>query len=90
MRFFENADYRFIEKRRPAYLVSAAVLVTGILAMVTFAVTGRGWVNYGVDFTGGTLVQVEFTESTTVGEVRGALGGVEGPRSPDSVRRTSS
>jgi preprotein translocase subunit SecF len=30
---------------------------------------------YGVDFTGGTLLQVEFTEPTTVSEVRGVIAG---------------
>jgi preprotein translocase subunit SecF len=74
MRFFENADYRFIEKRRPAYVVSAVVLTAGILAMVGFALAGTGWVNYGVDFTGGTLIQVEFAEATTAGEIREAVG----------------
>ena len=74
MRFFQNANFKFIESRRPAYILSAIVIAAGILAMVTFAATGRGWINYGVDFTGGTLVQLEFTEATTVGDVRGALG----------------
>ncbi|MFO7892835.1 MAG: protein translocase subunit SecF [Longimicrobiales bacterium] len=79
MRFFQNADYKFIELRRKAYVVSAAVLATSILAMVGWGVVGAGWVNYGVDFTGGTLVQVEFNESTTVSDVRGALGALQRP-----------
>ena len=78
MRFFENADYKFIEKRRTAYVLSAAVLAVAILAMVLWAATGRGWVNYGVDFTGGTLVQVEFSQPTTVGDIRSALGSLQG------------
>jgi preprotein translocase subunit SecF len=73
MRFFQDADYKFIEQRRKAYVLSAAVVGIGILAMVLFAAMGRGWVNYGVDFTGGTMVQVEFAERTTVGELRTAL-----------------
>jgi preprotein translocase subunit SecF len=77
MRFFQNADYQFIERRRPAYLASALVLAAGILAMVAFGVSGRGWVNYGVDFTGGTLVQVEFHETTSVGDVRSAIGSLQ-------------
>ncbi|MFP4623209.1 MAG: protein translocase subunit SecF [Gemmatimonadota bacterium] len=78
MRFFQNADYKFIERRRPAYMVSAAVIAAGLLAIVVFGVTGQGWVNYGVDFTGGTLVQVEFEQPTTVGEVRSAVGDIPG------------
>jgi preprotein translocase subunit SecF len=81
MRFFENADFKFIERRRGAYVVSALVLAAGILAMVVWGATGAGWVNYGVDFTGGTLVQVEFQESSdaTVADVRSALSGLQRP-----------
>lgn len=74
MRFFQNADYKFIESRRTAYMASAAVIAVGILAMLVFGFTDRGWVNYGVDFTGGTILQVEFQEPTTVADVRGSLG----------------
>jgi preprotein translocase subunit SecF len=55
-------------------MLSAVVISAGILAMLVFGFTGKGWVNYGVDFTGGTIVQVAFDEPTTVGDVRGALG----------------
>ena len=78
MQFFQDANYKFIELRRKAYVVSALVLSAGILAMAIWAFSGAGWVNYGVDFTGGTLVQLEFEEVTTVADVRGALGGMEG------------
>jgi preprotein translocase subunit SecF len=79
MRFFQNADYKFIERRRGAYILSALVVGAGILAMVLWGVTGAGWVNYGVDFTGGTLVQVEFSQPATVADVRSALGGLQRP-----------
>jgi preprotein translocase subunit SecF len=74
MRFFQDANYKFIEQRRKAYTVSAAVVAVGILAMLAFSLMGRGWVHYGVDFTGGTLIQVEFATPTTVGELRTAVG----------------
>lgn len=74
MRFFQHANYSFIERRRPAYMLSAAMIGLGIIAMIYFAATGSGWVNYGVDFTGGTIIQVQFDEPTTVADVRGALG----------------
>jgi preprotein translocase subunit SecF len=79
MRFFANAGYKFIEQRRKAYVVSAAVLAVGIGAMI-FNVVGIGsWLNYGVDFTGGSLVQVHFDDEVDVGQVRNALGGASGP-----------
>ncbi len=79
MRFFRDAKFPFIEHRRRAYVVSAAVLAVGIVAMaVNFLVTGS-WLNYGVDFTGGTLVQVRVAEGTTDADLREALGGVQAP-----------
>jgi preprotein translocase subunit SecF len=79
MRFFQDADYKFIEQRRKAYVVSAVVVGIGIVAMLAFALMGRGWVNYGIDFTGGTLVQVEFLQPTNVADLRSALAEMESP-----------
>ena len=79
MRLFTNANYRFIEKRRKAYVLSSIVLLVGIGAMVSNVALIGNWQNYGVDFTGGSLVQVHFQNETTVGDVRSALGGVNGP-----------
>jgi preprotein translocase subunit SecF len=79
MRFFQDANYKFIERRRTAYMVSAVVIAIGIVAMLAFALMGRGWVNYGIDFTGGTLVQVEFVQPTDVAELRSALAELESP-----------
>ena len=59
MRLFHNASYRFIEARRKAYVVSGIILVTGI-GFMTFNVMNTGsWQNYGVDFTGGSLIQIQ-------------------------------
>jgi len=79
MRFFAKAHYKFIEARKKAYVFSAIVLLVGIAAMV-FNVTSLGtWQNYGVDFTGGSLVQVRFDSAVTAGDLRDALGGSEAP-----------
>jgi len=82
MKLFHQAAYRFIENRRTAYLVSGLVLLAGIAAMGINIVRGgslRDWQNYGVDFTGGSLVQVRFDVPVGVGELRAALGGAEAP-----------
>ena len=70
MRLFENAKYPFMEWRTRAYLITAALLVLGIGAMVVNAARSGSWLNYGVDFTGGTIVQVDFKRPTTVDEIR--------------------
>ncbi len=79
MRFFATADYKFIDKRRKAYVVSAIAILVGFGAMVANIGLIGSWQNYGVDFTGGSMVQVGFTEAKGVGEVRDALGGASGP-----------
>jgi len=74
IRFFANADYDFIGFRRYAYGVTAAVLIPGLLLTAV-----RG-LNYSIEFTGGTLVQVRARQSTPAGQLRRALdqGGLRG------------
>jgi preprotein translocase SecF subunit len=59
----------FSRIRRPAYLISAVVVVAG---MVAFGM--RGSTLYDIDFTGGSLVYVSLAEPTPVAEVRSRLG----------------
>lgn len=68
MRIFKDASFEFLSGRKLAYVVSAALLAAGAAAMVA-----RGGPSYGVEFTGGTLMQVEFDESYTVAELRDGL-----------------
>ncbi len=79
MRLFKNADYKFIEKRKTAYVFSAVLILAGIAAMVLNIGALGSWQNYGVDFEGGSLVQVKFTQPITAADVRSALGGVSAP-----------
>ncbi len=79
MRFFKDAKFGFIEQRRKAYLVSAAVLAVGLGAVGVNLFTLGSWLHYGVDFTGGSLIQVQVAEGITDAELREALGGAQAP-----------
>lgn len=79
MRLFGDASYRFIEKRKTAYVVSATTITIGLIAMVANIFVIGSWQNYGVDFTGGSLIQVRFQQDVTAGDLRDALGGAEAP-----------
>jgi preprotein translocase SecF subunit len=68
LRIFVNPKYDFIGKRRGAYLLSALVTVAG-LAHIAY----KGGLQYGIDFAGGTLIQVRFQEASSVDAVRKAL-----------------
>jgi len=79
MRIFGSASYRFIQGRKKAYVISSIAIVAGIAAMIVNLSAIGSWQNYGVDFEGGSLVQVGFEQDVTTGDVRSALGGANGP-----------
>ena len=79
MRLFSSAAYHFIERRKTAYVASVTVIAIGVAAMIFNTFTLGSWLNYGVDFTGGSLVQVHFDQETDVAAVRDVLGGISGP-----------
>ncbi|HEX8832265.1 MAG TPA: protein translocase subunit SecF [Longimicrobium sp.] len=72
MRVFQNANYPFMQWRRRAYIITALLFVVGFAAMAMNVGRYGTWLNYGVDFTGGTLVQVQFQRPVTVDAIRDA------------------
>ena len=70
-RLFANANYDFINTRRKAYVISAVAILISIAAAVFWQTSQGAWINYGVDFTGGSIMQVRMTgETLDVGQVR--------------------
>jgi preprotein translocase subunit SecF len=67
MRLFANANYDFLAQRKWAYGISIAFSLIGLVVLLF-----RG-VNYSVEFTGGTLIQVETEQPADVGALRNAL-----------------
>jgi len=72
MRVFQNANYPFLQWRRRAYIITALLILAGLVAMGLNVGRYGTWQNYGVDFTGGTLVQVQFQRPVTVEQIRNA------------------
>lgn len=69
MKFFKTPNIDFIGKRYLSFTLSIILLVASFIAI---AVKGP---DYGIDFTGGTLVQVSFDKEVQLDEVRSALSG---------------
>ena len=68
IQIFVNANYDFVGKRRWFYAASGGLM---LLSMVwIFFVSG---LNYGIDFTGGALVQVRYERPASVDLVRRGL-----------------
>jgi len=59
--------FDFLTLRKPAMMLSIALMLISIVALAT-----RG-LNFGIDFTGGTLVEVGFSEAVEVDTVRATL-----------------
>ena len=62
-----NLKIDFLSKRNIAWIVSAVLIVISIASMAT-----RG-LNLGIDFTGGTLVEVGYPEAVDLNPIRDAL-----------------
>ncbi|MGD0991284.1 MAG: protein translocase subunit SecF [Gemmatimonadales bacterium] len=66
-RFFAHANYDFIGFRKYAYGLTAAIIIPGLIWILL------GGLNYSIEFTGGTLVQIQTVQPTNAGAIRTAL-----------------
>jgi preprotein translocase subunit SecF len=66
----KNTKIDFMGKKKYAFIVSGLLSLLGVFALVQIWV---GHANLGVDFAGGTAVQVKFSQSVNLHEVRLAL-----------------
>jgi len=64
----------FVGKRKIAIIASLVVLAIGIVSLVV-----KGGPSYGIDFAGGALVQIKFSETTTAAQLRSTLSDLDLP-----------
>lgn len=67
-----NSTYDFVSKNRIAVIVSVVVILAGLLSL-----TLKGGPQYGVDFSGGTLIQVRFSTPIQAEQIKDALAELE-------------
>ncbi|MBI5020030.1 MAG: protein translocase subunit SecF [Ignavibacteriales bacterium] len=76
MRFFGKTNIDFLGPRKTWYLISGALIVIGMLSILF-----KGGLDYGLDFTGGTELVVEFQQPPDVSAVRSMMDGAGFPKS---------
>ena len=62
----------FVGKRKIALFVSIVLILIGFASLVI-----KGGPNYGIDFAGGTLVQVQFVQPTDASAIKKAMKGID-------------
>jgi preprotein translocase subunit SecF len=63
-----NTNFDFIRFSKTAVFISLGLILIGVLSFLY-----HGGPNYGVDFVGGTVVHVKFTQPTAIADIRQAL-----------------
>jgi preprotein translocase subunit SecF len=59
--------FDFVNNRRMAYIISTVIILVGLISIIF-----QGF-NYGIDFAGGTLLQIRFDKSVSTTELRNVL-----------------
>ena len=66
--FKKETDYKFMSGRKAAMIFSAILIVISIGSLISNSL------NWGIDFTGGTLIEVGYPEAVELKPIRAALG----------------
>ncbi|MCX8036693.1 MAG: protein translocase subunit SecD [Candidatus Sumerlaeia bacterium] len=69
LKLFRNPRINFMGIRFFGYGISGLLLLVGIVGIIA-----RGGLQYGVEFTGGVMADVTFTQTTSEDQIKSALG----------------
>ena len=71
MRFLKDTHANFIKYSKPTAIFSVVFILISLVS-----VFGLRGLNYGIDFSGGTLLQLKFENATSSSDIRGELASV--------------
>jgi preprotein translocase subunit SecF len=67
-----DININFVGKRKIAFSVSLAMILISIASLVI-----HGGPKYGIDFAGGTLVQIKFNEPVSISKIKSGLASID-------------
>lgn len=71
MQFIKDTTIDFIGKRKIAITISIILIMVGIISLLL-----RGGPKLGIDFTGGSSLQLQFEKPVNIGAIRGILSNI--------------
>ncbi len=71
MQFLRESNLNIIGQKKIAYIFSGVLILIGIISLIL-----HGGPKYGIDFTGGTSVQLKFSKQISAGDLRNSLVGL--------------
>jgi preprotein translocase subunit SecF len=71
MQFIKDTHIDFIGKRKIALIISAVLILAGLVSLII-----QGGPSLGIDFTGGTSLQLRFENEVDIGEIRNILSDI--------------
>jgi preprotein translocase subunit SecF len=66
-----QTNFNFVRVMKPAVILSLAVILIGIISLIW-----QGGPNFGIDFAGGTLIQIKFDQAPQTDKIRAAFKGI--------------
>ena len=72
LRVFGDTAFDFLKLRKGAFVFSLVIILVGLGSTIT-----KGGYNLGIDFAGGTLLELHFKPAVPVGDIREALSRVQ-------------
>lgn len=70
MQLIKKTNIDFVGKRKISFVISAIFVIIGVIGMIQIA---RNAANMGIDFSGGTSVQLNFSQPVSIEKARVAL-----------------
>ncbi|MSM39104.1 MAG: protein translocase subunit SecF [Geobacter sp.] len=70
MQLIKKTNIDFVGKRKISFVIAALIAITGVIGIVQIA---RNAANMGIDFSGGTSVQLDFSQPVSIEKARIAL-----------------
>ena len=68
MRLFTKTKFDFLNKTKFTTAISCILIILGLISLIS-----KGGPNLSIDFTGGTIIQLKFESSMSIGELRNKL-----------------